>query len=397
MKKIGILTLGAAVAVSGLSVFGGGVADEAVAGVVATCNAGTVTLTKVDGETSTALPGASFRITSAGNVYIAEGTELTGEAFKEAFESKWTTSIPAEIKEAYASTVVVAADGAESDSKNTTTGRDNDLTVPEIPVDITALLENADIALAAKLEAITNWQADPKISGLSEFVDGRVTALTEAKTYADENGLAAVNPDAYGNLDAALAKATELKNNVDALKVAVTDESGVTAFVTAYDYVLTETNWTDGEVSALGMTKAVSQKWLDYIAYGAGAEVTDGAVEAVDGVSAQFNAANTGAATDNSLGQSITVTSDTDGKVEFKVFGVATDYANDDTRGSAESDCSHLTGVAIETIAPDGYILSSTPVNWVIDTNGTYTQEIPNTPWDAPEIETPPMQNNGGI
>lgn len=406
MKKIMALGLASVLSLSGLAALGGGfVAEEAVAGTVATCDAGVVTLTKVDAADSKPLAEATFRVTSADNVWLTAGdSTLTDAEFKADFTAAWAASndetgaviVPAEITEAYASVTVLPAEGADAEAVNNTTGRAEELLVPALPSDITGLLENTAVGTAAKIDAITSWQGTAAVADLSSFIDQRVEALNAAKTLADSGNMAVVNADAYANLEASLAKATTLKQNVDTLKVAVTDDAGVAGFVTAYDYVVEPLNWTDDDgISALGMTQAVSLKWLDYVAYGDGADVTDANTENVAGVSAQFDAANETAANANGLVQDMNVVTGGDGVATFKVFGVDTAYANDDTRGSAS--CAHLEGVAIETIAPEGYVLNSDAQGWVLNDDGTAEYVIENTKWDAPELDTPDMRNNGGI
>lgn len=378
MKKIGSIALAGAVALTGLTVFGGGAAEEAVAGVLPTCDAGVVTLTKTDDADGSVLAGATFEIPAKAGVFFKEGTSTAADeqSFREAFNAEFGVLTTTEAGQAL-DAVYVDKLGDH----------------PGFPNDITGLSTSND---AIRAEVLKDWQAKATVDGtaLQKMIADLDTRIELVDKALDLNtGLEAGDPVVYKDLTDTKTSLDTMKERVDSM-ISTTDWA---TFVEDYKFVTNVGNW------KLGLGVEVSAKYVDIL-------------NGHDNKT-KFDEANGKAAETVGASETITITTDENGQAQFSVFGVDFTYGDNSIsevgedgnllRGNAATSrgsntCIQIAGILNEVLAPDGYVLDQSDESWAFDPDAdgdiaTTTMSVTNTKVDPVVPPKDPIRNNGGI
>lgn len=369
-KEIVAAALTGILGISGLAALGGLGAEEAVAGAVPTCDAGVVTLTKTDEDTGAALANATFEIPAVEGLYYLAG-DSAARTVNDAEELRSSTE--SQFNQVFNEQFGALSDteaGAALENVYVTNLGDH----PGFPNDITGL--STSLSADARAEALQNWQKNAEIEGtdlnaLITDLDERLAAVNAA--VAANHGLSDAT---YGDAEV-LADLTDAQTKLQAMKAHVDSMIATTdwdTFVSDYQFVTNLDNW------KLGLEQEVSIRYIDFLN--------------ADTDKSTFDAAAATAADAIGATETIRVTTNANGEVQFSVFGVNNTYADRNTRG--DNSCEQLTAALIESTAPDGYILDSTPQPYSVSSDGTGSVDVLNKEFTS---DVPPtnFNSNAGI
>lgn len=332
-----------------------------------TCDNSVVTLTLADSQTGALLPNAYYTVKTSPNTFLLAGAhpELQ-EVFKKAYNDSFPIYLDSEkggfYKTAFASTL----------------GYDK----PPYPQDITALTDNE-----ARNRAFRDFKEDR---------EGTLAALrADAQRRYDALNNVVINSGGAAYYDSKLDQHTVnqrtklgyLLQGVNNVKNAYSWEY----FVENYRMIVSLDNWSYGIIlfpslyfsdrlaaNDIGNPRAdviLKQWWLE------------GNQEAAEAIQAK---------------DTLTLQTDSEGKLVYTVFGVAEGYKgvvadwdsrNRDVRG--QESCSHIKGTIQESVAPENYKLDSTVYNVASLDNQTFSLALTNDPINHPIPEVPIFTDTG--